>query len=435
MSSRESKNGPESQKQAQGSAPKSSKQAQGSASKSQTFRPEPKPSSRDLSDEVTEDAVEGKTNSDEFEYPIFMVYSSWSIADLDKFIRSFGDEDDIFGPIRVDRYKGKETDRTVCIFSENVYRNMLDHGYGKRRKNEDFAIERYVLRPHSYPKPNETNDLFVQLTKSLSTSDCREQLSAKLNALIDLGVISVNDFRVKIPLKSRETNDHLGSAFIIFENDVKPDAIAFTRVIIHDSHWNIGESGWELVSCFYSKDRNHLKESRSTGDNRGTHPSQNGTKPMPSKLHMKLATNMPGISVGSGEFHNRFEVLNTENTSDDDSSSGNNNTATKKKVEAPVSTPRKLNSKKPDSKRSTQPIPRVQMTKAQLRKAQAKQNAKKPQSKAKADVVRSAVQKDANAETSSKLVFICNSTPDENTTLSTESVDDDKSSSEVVVDN
>ncbi len=255
-------------------------------------------------------------------YPVFIVHSSWPITEIDKFNRLYGEEGDFFGPIRIDRFKGEETSRTVCIFSENVYQRMLADGYGDRKNGKDFVIERYRLRDFNYPRAHENTNLFVQLTKTLTTAECRSQLTEKLNALIELGILKMSDFRVKIPLKSRETGEHVGAAFITFEKGVNVDAIALTRVSIHDSHWHIGDSGFELVNCFYVRDQLNRENRPIVSRERGQEKvhdkvevkaiEKKADKPMPKKSPMRLATNVPGMSVKPKENKNIYDVLTSE---------------------------------------------------------------------------------------------------------------------------
>ncbi len=192
-------------------------------------------------------------DSKSIKFPVFLVHSQWSLADIDEFIRKFGDENHRFGPIRIQRINGKETSRTICLFDHDVYNKMARPGYNERQQNGiDFCVVPFGLRPYNFPG-DAIRNLFIPLPSKLSTRGCQAQLGEKLNSLVIFRVVRKDDFWLKIPLKSRETGEHKNFAIVNFKEDVDIQRIAMCRVIIDESHWNIDETSRELAHCYWMK--------------------------------------------------------------------------------------------------------------------------------------------------------------------------------------
>ena len=84
-------------------------------------------------------------------YKVVVIYSGWSLSTIEDKLWNFGSNTD-FGMCRVDRYKGEETNRTICLMKKSFYDKLVNMGYNKRKYGEDFCCSEYKLREHNFPK-------------------------------------------------------------------------------------------------------------------------------------------------------------------------------------------------------------------------------------------------------------------------------------------
>lgn len=228
------------------------------------------------------------------EYKVAVIYSGWSLSTIEDKLYNYGSSSD-FGMCRVDRYKGEETNRTICLMKTSFYEKLMSAGYNKRKYGEDFCCTEYKLREHNFPKFGESNNLFLSLPKDLSASECRVQLERKLNEISSFGIFNLEDMKLNLPTKSRENDIHNGSVFITFKREMRIELIALIKILLHDTWWYSESSNPDSVpekrmicQCYWARERVPRKvESDSTmestpqpkprGQNRGR-SSESSTK-------------------------------------------------------------------------------------------------------------------------------------------------------------
>lgn len=197
--------------------------------------------------------------------PIYIVHSSFSLGEIRRILEELNSG--YVGPIRVDRKSdGTETNRTICLLEPTVYETAVEEGYDTRQYGFDFMIRPYVLRDGNFPRTrNETKNLFIPLPSEMDSRNARSQLEAKMQIFIEHGIINKNGFTISIPLKSRGSGDHKGSAFIIFKK-IDITTCAIIKLIIHDTWWKIEveeKNDYKLLHCYWSRSRdNRRKKSR-----------------------------------------------------------------------------------------------------------------------------------------------------------------------------
>ena len=216
-------------------------------------------------------------------YKVVVIYSGWPLSTIKTKLYDFGTSSD-FGMFRVDRYKGEETNRTICLMTTNFFDTLMNNGYSKRRYGEDFCCSEYKLREHNFPKDGESNNLFISLPKELSASECRQQLLSKMDQIMEFGVFGADEMKINIPMKSRENDIHNGSAFMTFKREIPRDVVALVKILLHDT-WLYGNlSNFDetnaapdssqitsfLCQCYWARERISSSSRESTGSETST---------------------------------------------------------------------------------------------------------------------------------------------------------------------
>lgn len=199
-----------------------------------------------------------EVKADEKKYVVAIIFSRWNLDTVYEFIVDHASESEFVGPLRIDRNKGKETDRTICIMSSSLY-ETLKESYPRRTYSCDFSITEYQLRNYNYPKQDETYKLFVHLPRQLSASKCALQLEEKMKAFSQAGLVNSDEYKVDVPCSSREVNAHKGLAFVSFKRSVQPDVICVIKLMLHDSWWTVNESDMELIKCHWARNKNNKR--------------------------------------------------------------------------------------------------------------------------------------------------------------------------------
>ena len=224
-------------------------------------------------------------------YKVVVIYSGWPLSSIKDKLYEFGTGSD-FGMFRVDRYKGEETNRTICLMTVNFFDSLMRSGYSKRKYGEDFCCSEYKLRDHNFPKDGESNNLFISLPKELSASECRQQLLSKMDQIMEFGVFGSDEMKINVPMRSRENDIHNGSAFITFKREVFRDVVALVKILLHDTwlYSTVSEltpdpdqpsnqvQGF-LCQCYWARERVSSKESAGSREASSAENTENKIKP------------------------------------------------------------------------------------------------------------------------------------------------------------
>lgn len=212
--------------------------------------------------EVKQQKSEGK------KYVVAIIFSRWNLDTVYDFIMDHASESEFVGPLRIDRNKGQETDRTICIMSASLY-DTLKESYPRRTYSCDFSITEYELRKYNHPKEDETYKLFVHLPRQLSASKCALQLEDKMKAFTQAGLVKQDEYKVDVPCSSREVNTHRGLAFVSFKRTVPQDVICVIKLMLHDSWWTLNEEDTQLMKCNWARNRTNKRSVKEKKEQNG----------------------------------------------------------------------------------------------------------------------------------------------------------------------
>ena len=215
------------------------------------------------------DVAEVQTQID---FPVYMIYSRWSLNTLDEFLINYGGA----GFLRIVFGKeDKETDRTIAILTKNTYDSLCDAGYGENKREDrsygqGFRVTPFLLNENSYPGEGRNKTLFVPVPKVLGGDDSwvTDAVTEKLQHLAEWDIVPASSWSVKVPLKSREQGGVRGGCFISFKRDVPLERIAMTRVLLTDTYWPDSEAVTErsIFRCFWARDRESRDDREEKGD-------------------------------------------------------------------------------------------------------------------------------------------------------------------------
>ena len=195
-------------------------------------------------------------------YKLAVIYSNWAVPTITDFISA--ESETGYGPMKIDRNKGNETNRTLCVLTDKLFNAMMSK-YGRRDQNLDFVMSEYKLREHNFPRQGEVNNLFIPLPIQLSATECHQQIEQKLEALYQMDVTQATNVKLHIPLKSREHDKHNGLAFLTFSNSDLND-VAVVKLMLNDTWWtNEADLEWStLTKCYWAKERKATSASSAT---------------------------------------------------------------------------------------------------------------------------------------------------------------------------
>ena len=191
----------------------------------------------------------------ENKWAVVVVFSHWPLAQLYSFIEEELEADkEQIGVMRIDRVKGKESNRTIMLVDKAIFDVAEEKGYTKRQQELDFRMSKYEIRDFDLPRRGCSNNLYVPVPTKISGVDARSQLENKLEVLSEFGLLENVKPRLVLPLKSRETGgEHNGSAYITFPKSVPVETIALVRLLLHDTRFYYTESDFDLMKCFWAK--------------------------------------------------------------------------------------------------------------------------------------------------------------------------------------
>jgi len=193
-------------------------------------------------------------------YVVAVCFSQWTLNQIVGFLeeKASATEDEM-GVMRVDRFKGNDTNRTIILMTRELFDRAEKNDLTRRQKGLDFVLDEYELRDGNFPKEGFTRNFFITVPETLSTEEVKAQLQNKLDVLCRFGMFDKDQQpRLKIPLKSRDTGEHRKQAFVTFSRDTSDEVIALARVLLHDTRLYLDENTWVRMNCFWAK----VKEAR-----------------------------------------------------------------------------------------------------------------------------------------------------------------------------
>lgn len=186
-------------------------------------------------------------------YVVAVVYSQMSLSKICNFMEDYlsAKKDDI-GVIKIDRYRGTETNRTIILMNRNLYTHAIEQGLNHSQPSLDFKINEYKCK-YNDPTDKETYNLYIHIPGHLETEDVQNQLDHKLQILHRFGVLNIRNIQVSIPLKSRETGEHNNAAYLIFPEEYDKYKIKLIRCLIHDTKFITPDNKHYYIGCYWAR--------------------------------------------------------------------------------------------------------------------------------------------------------------------------------------
>ena len=275
----------------------------------------------DKDDKNNKNDKDAQSNTEDPTSPVFIIFSQWTIPEIEDYLYSVADNEDQIGTVRIDYFKGEQTDRTIVVMDPSLYHKFRDNFAS------GFSMTPYDIRHHWYPqeKIGETFNFFIPLPSTLSTAACREGLRIKMKELVNFGMFkSESDYGIFIPVADREGTEHTNRAYVEFDQDVDCDAVVMARCVLSYSKWSyknshIVGSNDALVKCYYKKDnRTDRNEGGRFKGPKGKSPNDRSSKdksPPKTPARPRVALKIPTIPV-EGSSTNPFEILSKADDSE-----------------------------------------------------------------------------------------------------------------------
>lgn len=241
----------------------------------------------------SQDSFEEKSSEEEWiekedTVQLYTVFcDKYSVSELKKCLRGFGNEDSVVGPVKIQRYgkKSRKTNRNLCIMSKDIFRAMVDAGHTFNDRKDDMSIVKYKLRAVDFPKKNQEFGFHVRLPTDNSVKFYRKKLESKLGELMGLKFLNCK-YKVIIPSKKGNKTQHCGRAFVhFFDNDVDEGMakktrieVVLTKLILSESRWDDKISLLMFISWYRDPDTEEKMFSKVSRRTRKSRSDQNNSK-------------------------------------------------------------------------------------------------------------------------------------------------------------
>ena len=196
---------------------------------------------------------------EERNYPIYIIYSSWSICKMKDFLDNILPDNVGLLKIVYDTI-GNETNKTIVLMSNELYDKLLELGYGTYRYGIDFIIKRYKLGNYILPGENKSNNLFIPTIHKTTELFITTVLTNKLELLVKYNIIPPQSWRIKCPLNSRENGFIKLGCFIFFKPEISDYNIGVVKFLLQNLRWIDGDSPGEkydnMIKCYWAKRKN-----------------------------------------------------------------------------------------------------------------------------------------------------------------------------------
>jgi len=230
----------------------------------------------------------------EIVFPVYMIYSKWSLVQMDRHLEHYGGA----GFLRIVFGRDdQETDRTIAIMSSETYDALCADGYGDEKKEDrsygrGFRVGVFKLNDGSYPGEGRNKTLFIPVPKVLGNEDTWviDTITEKLQHLAEWGIVPKDSWSLNVPLKSREEGGVRGGCFVSFKREVELARIAMARILLTDTYWPEVEAPEatdekekrSVFRCHWARDRPQGGKDRERtgkrGDARDGAPSEDAQK-------------------------------------------------------------------------------------------------------------------------------------------------------------
>ncbi len=169
-------------------------------------------------------------------YPIFIIYSNWSIDTVVNFLNGILPNQIGMMKIIYDNLS-QETNKTIAVLTFKLYEMLIEQGYGKSQFHIDFKIKKYRFKDNILPPEDKSHNLFIPVCKQRTEFVVTENLNRKLEDLAAFGILPPQSWRIKCPIDDRESGIVKLGCFIFFRN-VDVYTIAIVKFLLNNTHWD-----------------------------------------------------------------------------------------------------------------------------------------------------------------------------------------------------
>ena len=203
-------------------------------------------------------------------YTIAIVFSNWALHKVYDFMTDYlNARKEEIGMGKIERYKDKKTgemkdsNRTIILMKKSLFDRAIDAGLDMSQPNLDFRIAEFIITDKYYPRDNQTHNLFINIPKTLSTTDCEILIKEKLDILSNFNLISNTDYSLRFPLESRITGAHQGFGILDFNDKVDIRTRVYVKALLHNSFLYFQGTDICYLPVFWAKKRSFFnKEQR-----------------------------------------------------------------------------------------------------------------------------------------------------------------------------
>lgn len=187
------------------------------------------------------------------EYPVYMIFSKSSVAEINRILSSQGLPGQIFGlKAELDR-ENRDTNRTMAILGRSF--SGVTHNE-KRRKG--WSVDRFNL----IDSGNETRSLCVTIPKGrsgemyeITGQEVFDEVTEKIQPFIQASMLGPLDYQIDIPCVNRQNDIPRSCCYINFNEYVSLTIIKFIRCFLHRSTWNlerVNHANSDLFHVFFT---------------------------------------------------------------------------------------------------------------------------------------------------------------------------------------
>lgn len=172
-------------------------------------------------------------------YVVAVIFSRWTLMEIFDFMEDYlKAEKEQIASARIDRYRTKErqmreSNRTIVLMERSLFQEAVVKGLDQNQDGLDFRISEYTLSDRQYPRENQRANLFLKFPQDIPYKDIDIQLREKLKKFRNLRLVC-HDYRLVIPLNSRETGEHKGYGYLNFTKD-NLNVRTLVKILLHDS--------------------------------------------------------------------------------------------------------------------------------------------------------------------------------------------------------
>lgn len=185
------------------------------------------------------------------DYPIYIIKSPWALKQIQEFIEiQFGAEPNDIGYMKILTRKRNqilvETNMTLILMKSDIYEEILKQNY---MSDPMFTISPYTIKSNLYPKPEYSKNIFIPFGINENADDVIYPINDILVKCARFNLIKADDYKIVVPLQSRQTGQHKGKLFVNFPLHVNIEVIILIKLLLTNLPIN-----QEHVTCLWSKE-------------------------------------------------------------------------------------------------------------------------------------------------------------------------------------